>query len=65
MVGFLSPLLGLHPFNFRNPGLCVACPGLLSERRSAARFRFFHTFSGSGPWKLMVNVMSACLRARL
>ncbi len=64
MVGFLSLLLGLHPFNFYNPGLRVACPGLLSERRSAARFRFLHTFSASGQCTL-ISPMSACLRARL
>ncbi len=65
MAGFQSPLLGLHPFNFHNPGLRVACPGLLSERRSAARFRFFHTFSGSGQGRLVTSPLSACLRARL
>src|SRR5512147_3073483 len=42
--GILSPLPWLNPFDSHYPGLRFAGPGLLSERRSAARLRFFHTF---------------------
>ncbi len=44
---FLSPLPGLVCWAHCNPGLRFACPGLLSARRSAAGFRFFHSFEDS------------------
>ncbi len=31
MGGFLSPLLGLHPFNFNNPGLRVGAVSKLGR----------------------------------